>query len=451
MEMNFTKFKDQLFSCGSSQNFSQMELFQNKSRSFKLRVFNQEIDHYAINEDSGISFRAPIEGKMGYSFTEKMDQESIELLLDEVKQNAAIVDNSEEEIFSGSKDYQEIAPYREGLKQISPDKKIELVKRLEKEALEFDDRISAVNYCLYSDLEFEERLLNTYGLDLKFKNNIAYIYISVVARDNDQVKTGSDFYITQDFSEFSAPEVAHRAAEEALAGFGAQPVKSDSYPVVFRNDVMADFLSAYSSTLSAENVQKGLSLFKGKIGQNVASPKITVVDDPFFQGGFQVRPFDAEGVATKEKCLIEEGELQTFLHNLKTARKDGVSSTGNAYRGSHKSYIDIAPTNMYIQPGEYSREELISSIDQGLLITKLQGMHAGTNSVSGDFSLSAAGFFIKEGEKKQPVEQITVAGNFIDMLQDIQMVGEDLKLSLPGSSHIGAPSIKVKSLDISGS
>ena len=450
MEMNFDNFKEQLFAAGKKQGYSQMEVFEKKSHSFNLRVFEQEVDHYAINEEQGLGLRALIDGKMGYAFTEKMDEESLDILIKDVAENAEVIEKEEEEIFTGQEEYRDLDPYNSELNQVKPEEKIKLVKELEKEALERDERVRAVNYCLYTDLEFEEKLVNTGGLNLSFKNNIAYCYISVIASDGNQTKTASRYFLTGDFDEFTPQSLAREAADEALGCLGASPVPSGEYRVIFRNDVAADLLSAFSGTLSAENVQKNLSLFRDKLGEEVASDTITLIDDPFLKKGFRVCPFDAEGASTYQKNVIENGVLKTFLHNQKTASRAGVSTTGNAYRGSHKSYIDIAPSNMYIKPGSYSRQELLSSTEHGLFITEVQGLHAGANSVSGDFSLSASGFLMENGDRKQPVEQITIAGNFLDMLKKITMVGEDLKMGLPGSSHLGAPSIKVSSLSVAG-
>ena len=450
MEMTLNQFKDELFSAGDSKGFSGMEIFEKKSRSFNLRVFNQEVDHYAINEDQGLALRALVDGKMGYAFTEKMDEESVAILINDVADNAAVIEEEDEKFFDKEMEYRELNPYNAELKQVKPEEKIKLVKELEQGALERDDRIVAVNYCLYTDLEFEENLFNSEGLGLSFKNNIAYLYISVIARDDKQTKTASRYFLTSDFSEFKARELGQEAADEALSCLGASPISSDDYPVIFRNDVAANLLSAFSGTLSAENVQKNLSLFRDKIGEKVAADNFNLIDDPFLERGLRVCPFDAEGAATFKKNVIENGVLKTFLHNSKTASKAGVATTGNAYRGSHKSYVDIAPTNMYIKPGQYSRQQLLKSSAGGLLITELQGLHAGANSVSGDFSLSASGYLIENGKRGRPVEQITLAGNFIDMLKKITMLGDDLKMALPGNSHLGAPSIKVSHLSVAG-
>ncbi|MFW5976307.1 MAG: TldD/PmbA family protein [Bacillota bacterium] len=448
--MDLHEFKDKLFKKGEKSGFNEMELFQNKRKSFDLRVFDQEIDHYAINEEEGFSLRAEIDGKIGYAYTEKSDNKSIDILINEVKQNAEVLDKREEEIFGGSEKYKDIKPYTPELNNIDNQEKIDLVKSLEKYAFESDDRVTAVNYCLYSDQEFENSIINSKGLDLNYKNNIAYLYLSVVAKEDDDVKTASRYIITQDFSEFDAKKLAKKAVDEVVSLFGSESLPSGKYPVIFRRDVAADILAEFSSTFSAENVQKGMSLFKGKLEEKVANKNITIIDDPFLNRGFKTAPFDGEGVATYKKNIIEKGRLKTFLHNLKTARKAGTESTGNAERGSHKGYIDISPTNMYIKPGSTDYDEIINSVEEGVLVTKLQGLHAGANSVSGDFSLSAAGFYIENGKIKKPVEQITIAGNFIELLKDIEIIGKDLKMGLPGNGHIGSPSLKVKELDIAG-
>ena len=340
--------------------------------------------------------------------------------------------------------------YNNKLNKIEPEQKIELLKSLEKYALEADDRVKSVNRCVYSDMEFNQKIINSNDLNLSFKNNISYLYLSVVVEEGDDVRSAGKFQITHDFSKFNPEKIALNAVNEATSLLGATTIKSDSYPVILRNDIAAKILATFSSTLSAENVQKGLSLFVNKLGEKVAANNFNLIDDPFLKEGFNSRPFDGEGVATMKKAVIKEGKLTTYLHNLKTAKKDEVETTANAYRGSHKSSVGISPTNMYIAKGDNSYDDLIQSIDKGLIIISVQGLHSGANSISGDFSLGASGYLIKNGEIDRPVEQITISGNFMDMLKDIDMIANDLKMDLPGRGHFGSPSIKIKALDIAG-
>jgi len=168
------------------------------------------------------------------------------------------------------------------------------------------------------------------------------------------------------------------------------------------------------------------------------------------EGGLASKSFDGEGVACKYKKVVDKGVLKTYLYNLKTAKKDGVDTTGNASKGSYKSSIGISPSNFFVEKGERTLDEMVADIDKGILITELQGLHSGLNSVSGDFSLAALGFLIQDGKISRPVEQITMAGNYFDMLKNIEETGSDLKFGMPGEAYIGSPSLRIKKLSIAG-
>jgi len=224
-------------------------------------------------------------------------------------------------------------------------------------------------------------------------------------------------------------------------------VTSGQYRVVIQNLAMTDLLETFSPAFSAENAQKELSLLKGKIGEAVAAVSVSIVDDPLRTDGFASRPFDAEGVPSQRHSVVENGVFQTFLHNLKTAHKDGVASTGNADKGSYASSVRVSPTNFYIEAGTESFEAMLTDIGDGLVITEVEGLHAGANAVSGDFSLLSKGYTVKNGKREIPVEQITIAGNFFDMLKNIRSVGTDLRFP---SGGFGSPSIDVGTLSVAG-
>jgi PmbA protein len=268
----------------------------------------------------------------------------------------------------------------------------------------------------------------------------------VVARDGADTKTAYFVKTGQDFGVFNAQEIAGKAVEEACSMFGASSISSRSYRVVLRNDVAATFLGVFSSSFSAENVQKGMSLLKGKLGEQVADASVTIIDDPFLVERPNSCAFDAEGVATFRKNIVENGRLATYLYNQKTAKKDGVISTGNAAKTSYKSAIGTAPINLYIKPGSQSWEQLLQEMDQGLVIIDVQGTHSGANPVSGDFSLSAYGYWVEGGRIVRPVNQITIAGNFFEMLKDVEVIGSDLDWG----GIFGSPSLLVKKLAVAG-
>lgn len=447
--MNNKNLIEKIFAKGREFGLVDMEVFISKNSDFNIRVFNKEIDNYSVSDGEGLSFRGVSNGKMGYSYTEKIDETSIDMLIEEAIGNAKVIDSDDEEnIFEGSDKYEEVNCYNDELGNISAKEKIEFTKALEEESLKLDKRVVSVPYCVFGESSSEAILINTKGLDLEDKSNIAYGYISVMVKDGEDVKTGGSYVISNNFSTFDAKKVAKEVVEEALSMLGASSIKSNEYPIILRNDVSADILEAFVSIFSAENVQKDLSLLKDKIGKQIASQMISIIDDPFMKNGVASASFDGEGVATMYKKLIDKGVLKTYLHNTKTAKKDGVKSTGNAYKASYKSPVSIAPTNMYIEKGDTDLDDMIKSIDKGVLITNVQGLHSGLNPISGDFSLSAYGHEIEDGKVIRPINQITIAGNFYDMLKDIDMVGNDLKFILPG--NIGSPSLKIKKLSVAG-
>ena len=210
---------------------------------------------------------------------------------------------------------------------------------------------------------------------------------------------------------------------------------------------MSSILETFTSPFNADVAQKGMSLLKGKEGEIIASDKVTIIDNPLMKDGLASVGFDDEGVATYKKEIIKDGKLITLMHNLKTAYKQGVKTTGNGFKASYSSPVSISPTNFYIEPGTKSLEELFKGVNDGLYITEVGGLHAGANSVSGDFSLVCKGFLIEEGNKGKPVEEITVAGNFFNLLKDIEEVGADLKFPM---SSVGSPSVIIRELSVAG-
>ena len=204
-------------------------------------------------------------------------------------------------------------------------------------------------------------------------------------------------------------------------------------------------MNVYMDHADAENVQKNSSLFIGKIGEKVASSKVTIEDRPHEKGSLNAKSFDDEGVATYNKFLIKKGKLQGYMYNLTTAAKDGVESTGNAVRGGSK--MSVAPINLVLKPGKKLFDELVKEVGDGVYITEVQGMHAGMNSQSGNFSLQSTGFLIKDGKIDRPLDVITVSGNLVKLFSDISEVSKDTELLISGSI---CPSVLVKRIAVGG-
>ena len=431
--------------------FDDMEIYLETSKSISIGVFQGEVDKYSIAESGGLSLRGVSNNKMGYSYTEKLDDTSIDMLINEAYENASFIESTEdEEIFAGAKEYKEVNIYSEKLSQTSMEKKIDLTKELEKIALGLDNRVTAVQGCGYEEFEEAITIVNTKGINLNHKTNGAAIYIQVIVKEGEDTKTAMAFRTFKDLENVDIKEIAKEAVDEALSLLGASPMKTGEYPMIIKNTVFGNILAFCSSVFSAEYVDKGLSLLKDKIGENVASEIFTLVDNPFLDEGFASLGFDGEGMSTSKKNVIDNGELTTYLHSLKTAKKFNVTPTGNSTRSSYKSPLSIAPSNFYVEPGKNSLEDIIFTIDNGIYIIDVAGLHSGLNPVSGDFSLSASGYEIIDGKIHRPINQITIAGNFYKLLKDIELIGDDLVFGFPAGSYFGSPSIKVRSISVAG-
>ncbi|MDD4835089.1 MAG: TldD/PmbA family protein [Lutispora sp.] len=450
--MMIKNFKDKLFSRAKEEGFTEYEIYYVDGDSFKVTIYKGEIDQYNLNSHAGLSFRGLYNGNMGYSYTEVLDDYAVDMLIKNAKENASAIEDEEVDIIYGGQDsYANVKGYNQELALLGAEEKIKLALQLEKDTLEQSAKVKTLEDCMVVTGAGESRIINSKGLDLQYKSNTIYAVVAPVVEENDKVNTAFAFKATNDFSEIDTMSLAKEAVEDALAYMGAESIPTGKYKVIIRNDVMADILDTFSGIFSAYNVQKGMSLLKGKVGTHIASKAVTIIDDPLMEKGLSSAPFDAEGVPSYTKTVVEEGRLNTLLYNLKTALKDGVKSTGNASKGSYASPVGVSPSNFYIKPGQKSLGELIKALEDGVLITEVQGLHSGANGVSGDFSLGAKGFQIKDGNKVKPIEQITVAGNFYSLLQDVIEVGGDLKFGMPsGSGCFGSSSLIVKELAISG-
>ena len=419
--------------------------------SFEVSVKDGEILQYNVSDSTGLGFRVLKDGHTGTASTQILDDEAVAQLVDGALENAALVESKDEQfMFSGSGQYPELELFNPAIEALTAAEKIDMAKRLEQLALQQDPRIHQVEDCVILTSSDERVMTNTLGLNVSARANLLGGYVGVVARDGEKVNNAYKLFFTMDPDSVDLEAVAAAAAKEAIDGLDGAPVPSGKYRVLLRRDVAGTLLATFSGIFSADNAQRGLSRLKGREGEAIAAPCVTLMDDPHRAGSAASTPFDGEGVATKVKAVIEGGRLNTLLHNLKTAHKQGVETTANAARPSYASPVGIAPTNFYFTPSEADFDAMVELTGDGLLITDLQGMHAGANSITGDFSLAAKGFRIEGGKLTAPVNQITVAGNFYELLNDIEAVGADLEFRSPGVSCFGSPSLLVKGLSVAG-
>lgn len=445
--MNLNEFKNVLFDKANKMGFVDYEIFVQTGNSFSVKINKGEIEQYSNSYASGVGFRGIYNGRMGYSFSEKIDVSVCDFLLTNAKDNCELLETTEiEEIFEGSKKYEIANTYNEKLNNTTVEEKIEFAKQLEKFVMEEDERVKLITHCVLSSGESEISIYNSKGLELSEKSNYALAYVYLAVEENGLTKIAGDYWVGQDFSEFNPKKIATSAVNRAVNLLGATSLKSGEYNIILENETAVDFLGVYTSVFFAYDVQKGFSKLKGKLNQKIGSDKLTLIDIGIYEGSISNSSFDSEGVATSETVLIEKGILKNYLYNLKSAKVDGVKSTGNGFKSSFRDTVNTSITNFYIKNGEISFENLVSKMNTGIIVTDIEGLHSGASAVSGDFSFIASGFYVENGKVVKPVEQFTVAGNFFDVLENVVEIADDFKFGMPSIGNIGSPSLFVGKL-----
>ena len=436
---------DKFFALAKEAGIEEAELYVSTSKKLSISLFHGEVDEYSDNNGYTILARGLVNGKCGTATCDVWNNEKAQYLVKEIAANAKVIEDKDPVfIFEGSPKYKKVHVYNKELSTISIDKKLELLHQLEQKIRTGDPHIIEVGGVEYTECEETVTLINTKGLKLAGKDNYFYFVGVAVAKQGEQVKSGYEIFLNNDMSKFNVDELAKKVCKNVVDQLGGEPCESGVYKAVLSPDVVKSLVSFYVDSADAEEIQKRSSLFIGKLGQKVASSKLTVEDRPICKEVF-ARSFDDEGVATYNKAIIKNGVLQTYLYNLTTAAKDGVQSTGNAIRGGSK--ISTNPLFLYVKPGKKSQEELFQEVGNGVYITEVSGLHAGMNPQSGNFSLQSTGYLIKDGKRDRGLDIITVSGNLVDIFMNIKEIGND-EIVFP--SGISCPSVLIKKIAVGG-
>ena len=447
MELN--AFIQRLLNEAKAQGMEPAEAYIVENESFSAEAMNGEITQYTANCTRGIGFRAVVDGKMGYCGTEALDEQAIQQLLRGARDSAELCENdSQPTIYPGDDaSLPELPLYDPKQADVPSEDKLRFALEIERIAKAYDPRISSVGFSTVTTGEGSVRIVNTFGMDRKYRLSECGAYLQPVAKEGESTSSGYKQRFSRHFEELDANALASEAAQNAVCMLGAAPVASGKYRAVFNSEVMSDLLGVFSEAFSAQSAQEGMSLLNGRIGETIAAPSVTMIDNPLLPSELGSRPFDAEGVVSAMHTVVESGVFKTFLHNRQTALKDGVATTGNASKGGYAAPIRVSPTNFYLCAGKGDQASLLADMEEGLLITEVSGLHAGANAVSGDFSLLSKGFAVHNGRRAEPVEQITIAGNFFELLKNIRQIGGDLTFPSPG---MGSPSVDVGEISVAG-
>ena len=340
---------------------------------------------------------------------------------------------------------EELDLYYEDVYSLPNEERIEMARRGEKAALDFDPRLTNSDGSSFDASIGHKVLANSLGFVGEYRSSYCSISVAPIATDEAGNMQRDYWYsVARTLGKLDSPEEVGRiAAERTLRRLGARRVKTQKAPIVFDRQTSGALLDHIFDAVNGDAIYRHASFLAGKLGQPIFGKNVTIVDDGTRRGGFGTRPFDGEGVPTRRTTVVEQGELKSYLMNTYTAKKLGLKTTGNASRGLAGT-PGIGNGNFYLEPGAKSQEEIIKGIKQGLLVTEFLGF--GVNLVTGDFSRGASGMWIENGEPAYPVEENTVAGNLGEMFSNLAEIGSDLVWR----SSVACPTLHIEGMTIAG-
>ncbi len=420
MSVSLTEYASIAVKHAISSGASEAEAYVTRSKDNEVEIQNNTIKQAYASIDSGLGIRVVVGNNIGFSYTNKLDRKSIE---EAVERAIKIARASEPDPYwKGLPEPSTTYPRPEGtfsleLSRIKLENIVEKAGILLDKLLE-DKRITVVWGTLTTST-WSIAVANSNGVYQVDHGTVAVVAAEVVARENGDVTPG---IFEVDLSRTTFPNVeglAEKLREKAIKNL--HPVKIDEIklPVIMTNYAIESiFTYTFNQAIRGDNVVRGRSPYKDKLGEKVAVEELTIIDDGTLRNGLYTSIFDAEGIARRRTVIIEKGVLRNFIYDNYWAKRANTESTGNASRRDYASTPVISPSNLVIEPGTFSEEEIVSDTRKGLLVDGLQGAHS-SNPETGEFSVVATpAWYIDNGELK-PVRGIMLAGNIYELLNKI--------------------------------
>ena len=432
---------------------SEAEAWAEGSRSREVRVHDGDVESLTEASGRGVGVRAWIGTRTGYAYGTDLSEAGL-AELGEAAVGAARVADEDESSAAPEPAGEQASPIEglrdDGVARTGTAEVIDLAKEVERVALGRDDRVTSVEEVVYVDEDTDAAIATSRGVSGTYGASVAYSFLQAMATQDGEVQTGLGFGVGRSPGQLDAKAIGADAGDEAASMLGATKPQSRSCPVVLSDRVTASFVGFIGGALCADEVQRGRSPFADRLGDELASRALVLADDGTDPGGLASAPFDGEGTPRGRTPLVAEGKLLAYLHDSYTARRGGATSTGNASRSSYRSPPSVSPSNLMLEPGELTLEQLIAEAADGVYITEVAGLHSGVNPVTGRYSIGATGRAIHDGALGKPLREFTIAGDLLGTLAAVQAVGSETRWVPFGGSVKTAPML-VGEMAIGGS
>lgn len=398
------------------------------SSETEVRAYGGEVEHFVAADAAGVGIRVISEGRQGLAWAGVLDDEAIAECLADARDNATFATADPDAGLARPDGIEPVVLdlFDPRLLEVPTEEKIRLAIELEALVDAADPRMSGVESADYADAVTASAIASTAGIRSAGRETSVYLGAYALAGDEDDTTTGFGFSVGRGVDDLDVERAAADAADRCLRMLGAEKAPSERLTVVFDPYVTSQFIALIAEMLSGEAVLRGRSPFADRLGDAVASPLVTLIDDATNPAAPTASDTDGEGLACRTVPLVTGGVLSGFLHNAYTARATGGSSTGSAQRGSHRSVPGVGPHVTSLRPGDGDAAHVLAGVGEGLLVQELAGLHSGVNPVSGDLSVGVEGRRIRGGEAAEPIREVIIGSTLQRMLTDVVAVGADL-------------------------
>jgi PmbA protein len=443
--MNYTELTEKLVKKCLAMGADAAEVYLETGRNLSIQVLNSEIETIQEAASQGIGFRVFTGNKMGFSHCNDFSDRSLEDTISKAVMFASLSTPDINNVLTSDRGFTGIDElYDPSIAGVSMENKIKLALDAEKLALATPG-ITKSSGAGYGEGEGEVFIANSNGILKNYKSSGCSIGVSVVAEKGDQKNTGDEYCTRVFFSDLVPIEkLAASASRNALELLDPVMVSTQKAAVIFDPDTGRSLLGGIFSAVDGERVLQGASFLKDYLGKQFASDLLTIIDDGTKKRSPGSAPFDGEGVPIKKIMIAENGILKSFIYNMKTAKRAGVQSTGSATRGGFTSLPGVGPHSIFVSPGKNTQDEIIAATKTGLLLKEVTGY--GIDPVTGNFSGGASGLWIVNGEVAHPVKGVTIAGKALEILNAIDMAGNDIDLT----RTFAVPSLRITEMQIGG-
>ncbi len=446
---DYRNLASELVSALKKQGADAADVYIISSNGFNTTVRLGEIEKLQQSTSKGLGLRVFKNGATALTFTTDFQGKTVQEL---VKETLEIVKVSNADKYNGLAPKEFLGEYKgklmlfdDSIAKLTPEKKIAMVKEMEDAGRSFDKRITNSNGASWSNSIGQVTLANSDGFVGQYQTTVASLSVGLLAEENGVKQRDGWYSFNRYFNKLASPKsIGEEAARRTVRRLGGKKVKSQAVQVVLDPDVASDFVGMIFGAASGGSIYRRSSYLVDKVGQEIVSPSITIIDDATLEDGLASRPFDAEGVKSSNVTVIENGVLKTYVCDSYSARRLNAKVTGNAGR-SYQGAPSVGATNLFLKNGKTDPKDIIKSVKNGLYLTEMFG--SGVNSVTGDFSQGASGYWIENGELSYPVQEITIAGNVLKVLKNVQMIGNDLSFKLGSTA---SPTLLISEMTVGG-